>query len=90
MSIANLPSPDKEKVLKTIKEISDSLTRVEAERSLQKEIIENITDTIDIEPRVLRRMAKTYHKNSFKEDVELNREFEESYSVLTGETPESL
>jgi hypothetical protein len=84
MSIANLPSTERKEIVDAFKEWSGSLTRVAAERDLRKAILEKITNKIDIEPKMFRAMAKVYHDQNFEDTVELNREFEETYMLLTG------
>jgi len=52
-----------------MRDISDSLTRAAAERDLQKEIYSKLKDTIGIEPKLARKVAKLYY-NQNKDEVE--------------------
>lgn len=70
---------DKAKLRKAILEINDSLTRVEAERDLQKEILNKLHDELNMEKKIARRMARVYHKANYSAEVEDNRAFEEIY-----------
>ena len=70
---------DKAKLRKAILEINDSLTRVEAERDLQKEILNKLQDELNMEKKIVRRMARVYHKANYSTEVEDNRAFEEIY-----------
>lgn len=74
-----LTTEDKAKLRKAILEINDSLTRVAAERDLQKEIINNTSENLGIEKKIIRRMAKVYYKANFPTEVEENHAFEEMY-----------
>ena len=55
---------DQVKIKKMLSEISDSFTRIEAERDLIKETIEALSDDFDIDKKILRKMARIYHKQN--------------------------
>lgn len=80
-------TPDEKKLIRgAIDEMIDSLTRANAERSLQKEIVARIKEETTITPRVFRRMARVAFKSNFSEEAALNDEFESTYeSVLYSE-----
>lgn len=80
-------TPDEKKLIRgAIDEMIDSLTRADAERSLQKEIVARIKEETTITPRVFRRMARVAFKSNFSEEAALNDEFEHTYeSVLYSE-----
>ena len=80
-------TPDEKKLIRgAIEEMIDSLTRADAERSLQKEIVGRIKEETTITPRVFRRMARVAFKSNFSEEAALNDEFESTYeSVLYSE-----
>jgi hypothetical protein len=77
--MSNLTTQNKDKLRKSITEISDSLTRIAAERDLQKEIIKKISEELTIDKKIIRRMAKVYFNANFAQEVELDEEFEETY-----------
>jgi len=56
---------DQVKIKKMLSEISDSFTRIEAERDLIKETIETLSDDFDIEKKILRKMARIFHKQNY-------------------------
>lgn len=56
---------DQVKIKKMLSEISDSFTRIEAERDLIKETIEALSDDFDIDKKILRKMARIYHKQNY-------------------------
>lgn len=80
---ANNLSPEQRKIVKkAIQELNDSMTRVAAERDLQKETINTLYDNVGIDKKVVRRMAKAYFKSNFDEEIEDNNEFEDSYTLI--------
>lgn len=76
-------SPEDRKVLrKAIMELNDSMTRVGAERDLQKEIIGETFDKLGVDKRMIRRLAKVYFKANFNDEVEENNQFESFYDEV--------
>lgn len=70
---------DKAKVLGCLQEISNSLTRVEAERDLIKEVLQKMQDECEIPKRLGRKLAKTYHKRNYEEEVAEQADFQTIY-----------
>ena len=56
---------DQVKIKKMLSEISNSFTRIEAERDLIKETIEALSEDFDIEKKILRKMARIFHKQNY-------------------------
>ena len=73
---------DKAKVLGCLQEISNSLTRVEAERDLIKEILQKMQDECEIPKKLSRKVAKVYHKRNFEEEVAEQNDFVEVYESV--------
>jgi len=84
----NIPSSlaDRKAILDCIKEISGSMTRIEAERDFISEAIKNICDQKQLSKKALRRMARTYHKQNFTQEIEDHQEFEALYETITNTT----
>lgn len=76
----------KKQIKDALVEVSNALTRAEAERDLINNIIDNVCDGNQIDKKVFRKLARTYHKQNFREEVEENRTFEEFYENVV-ETP---
>lgn len=74
---------DKLKLLGALKDISASMTRMEAERDLLKEIKKDICDDLQLNRKVLNKLARTYHKGNFSEEQELHKNFEDLYETVT-------
>lgn len=84
-SIINNPE-ERVAIFNAIKEISNSFIRSDAEKSLVLSIITEMSEKYNIEKKVLRKMAKTYYKSNFLEEKNAYEEFEDLYTVITGET----
>ena len=69
---------------KALQEMSASMTRVEAERDLIKDIVETVSEDHGIEKKIFRRMAKVYHKRNFTTEVQEHEEFEVMYENVVG------
>jgi hypothetical protein len=74
---------DKLKLIDALKEISACMTRVEAERDLMKTLKNDICDDLELNRKVLNKLARTYHKGNFNEEVEMHKDFEELYETVT-------
>jgi hypothetical protein len=85
-SLDGLTAEDRKVLRKAIEEMNDSLTRVGAERDLQKEIINTAFDNLGVDKRLIRRMSKAYFKANFKDEVEENNQFEDFYTAVIQKT----
>jgi hypothetical protein len=66
-----------------LKEISNSYARIEAERDLVKEILEKMQDEFELPKKLSRKLARTYHKNNYAEEVAQQNDFSEAYETVT-------
>lgn len=73
---------DREKLLKVIKECSNSLTRMEAERDYIKEAVGDASKQFQLPKRLVKRMVKVYHKQNYDEEVAVHGQFEELYETV--------
>ena len=60
---------DKQRMKSAMEEISNSYTRIEAEKDFIKEAIIALEDDIGIPKKYLGKMARMYHKNNVSEVV---------------------
>jgi hypothetical protein len=74
---------DKKKIFEAVREISNSLLRVEAERDLIKEIVKDISDTFQIPRKTVKKIAVTYHKQNLTQVEQEHDEFVELYDKVT-------
>lgn len=85
MTIPSSPA-DRKAIYDALREISNSFTRIEAERDLIKEAINNTCENFNLNKKTFRRMAKVYHKQNFSKEKEEHEEFETLYEVITNTT----
>lgn len=85
MLIQQLSDPVHRKaVYEALREISNSLTRMEAERDLIKDILGTVNDKYELPPKYTRKLAKIYHKQNFMQIKEEQAEVEQLYESITG------
>jgi arsenate reductase-like glutaredoxin family protein len=83
LSVNLLSNPaDRDKLLKVIKECSDSLTRISAEKDLIKESVKEICEQLELPKRLVNRMVKVYHKQNYDEEVTVHEQFETLYETV--------
>lgn len=75
-----------EKLKKGIREMSDVMTMMEAQRETMKNIIDDVYDELKIPKKIIRKIAKTYHKQNFSEQRTENEEFELFYEGISSNT----
>lgn len=68
-----------------LQEISNSLTRIEGEREFIKEAKNEICEKLQLDKKLFNRMVKVHHKQNFANEVQENTEFEDMYSIITGQ-----
>jgi hypothetical protein len=86
MSNIILPSSDSDKlrIKGCMEEISNSYTRMEAERSFIKEAIESLAEDVDIPKKYLSKMARIYHKQNLSEVAGEMEDVEALYEAVIG------
>lgn len=84
MTVSN--PADQEKIRKALSEISDSYTRIAAEKDLIKDIVSEISENFDLPKRTVNKMAKVYYKQNFHEEQQSFEEFEALYEEVVGST----
>ena len=89
MSNVTIPSSpeDRKKIMSAIQEISNSLTRMEAERDLIKDILQDVEDKFEMPKKYTRKVAKIYHKQNFTEVQQEQEELESIYETVTNAKP---
>jgi hypothetical protein len=74
---------DRKGVYDAVVEISNSMTRMEAERDLIRETLKEVKDKYELPPKYTRTLAKIYHKQNFNEVKAESSEVEDLYESLT-------
>ena len=76
---------EKKVIQGALDEMLNSMTRVAAEKDLQKDIVSKIKEETTVTPKVFRKMASVAFKANFAEEVAVHEEFEELYQeVISG------
>ena len=81
---------DRKKIKDALQEISNSMTRIESERDLIKEIKADLSEEFkdQLSKKQIARMARVYHKQNFQEEVAQHEQFEMLYEEITGQKSE--
>ena len=79
ISIDQLSAEAKAQVKAAVLTIADSMTRVEAERDVMKTTVDDLSDELGIDKRLVRKIAKVYFKNNYAAEKESFASFEEFY-----------
>lgn len=75
---------DKEKLEATIKELSNSMTRIDAERDYQKEAIAKVADETGVDKKIVKQLASIYHRQTFTQVQTEREEIADLYESLFG------
>jgi hypothetical protein len=83
MSISN--PVDRKRIKDALQEISNCMTRIEAERDLIKYLKEICFEEFktSLSKKQIARMARVFHKQNFQEEVASHEEFESLYEEIT-------
>ena len=78
-----LSSPVDRKALQDmITELSNSMTRVDAEKDLQKDILARAQEELEIKKTLVSKLATIYHKQTFDKVVTEKEELEQLYESI--------
>jgi hypothetical protein len=84
MSNVVIPSDDetKKRIRGALEEISNSMTRMGAERDLIKNILQDVEDDTQVPKKYLRKMANIFHKQNLNEVKTENDDVETLYETV--------
>ncbi|MHB8123861.1 MAG: hypothetical protein ACYDG4_17195 [Desulfuromonadaceae bacterium] len=74
----------REKVRNAMDEMSASMTRIEAERDLLKEIVKKLNEDHELSKKALNKIAKVYHRQSYSKELEEMDDFSTMYETILG------
>lgn len=76
---------DKKALRGYLDEMSASMFRAAGERDFQKEATKDAAEKFEMKPKVLKKLARVYHKQNFSEEMAEASEFQKLYeeTVLT-------
>jgi Zn-dependent M32 family carboxypeptidase len=75
---------DRKKFKDAIQEISNSMTRKEAESDLIREVVKELNSEFQLPKKIINKIAKTYHRQNFTQEIQENEDFETLYEEVTG------
>jgi predicted translin family RNA/ssDNA-binding protein len=78
---------DREALLNGIKEMSNSMTRVDAEKDFQKDVIDKLNDELDLDKKYIRKLAAIYHKQNYTTVQQEYDEVQALYEAITSSNP---
>lgn len=81
-------SADRLAIQKALQEISASLTRIDAEKDLIKDILDTVEDKQSIPKKYMRKIARIYHKQNFNEVQQEQSDVETLYETVTSVSKE--
>lgn len=73
---------DRKKLYDAIKECSNSMTRIAAEKDLIKEAVKHVCEELKLPKRLVNRLVKVYHKQNYDEEVATHEQFEQLYETI--------
>ena len=73
---------DRKKLKDVLTEVSNSMIRIKSEREFIKESIEEAAEKFQMNKKILRKMAKVYHNNSFTDEIMEMEEFQTLYESI--------
>jgi hypothetical protein len=73
---------DRKKLKDVLTEVSNSMIRIKSEREFIKEAIEEAAEKFQMNKKILRKMAKVYHNNSFTYEIMEMEEFQTLYESI--------
>jgi hypothetical protein len=82
LTINQLSEPDRDKLFKIIKECSDSMTRMDAEKDYVREAIADTSKSMQLPKKLVAKLVKVYHKQNFDEEVAVQEQFETLYETI--------
>jgi predicted site-specific integrase-resolvase len=83
-----LSSPaDRKKLYDAVQELSNSMTRVDAERDFQKEAIKDVAESLNLDKKYVRKIARIFHKNNLNEVKQEHEDVETLYFEMTSTNP---
>jgi hypothetical protein len=75
---------DQEKIRTMLSEISNSYTRISAERDLINETIQALSEDFEIDKKILRKMAQIFHKQNYTQVENEQEELSLLYESIVG------
>lgn len=78
----NWTPTQKQAIKNCLQEISNSLTRMEAERENIKEIVNRMATEFEMNKRISRKLARIFHKRNIEEERAEQEEINSTYEAV--------
>ena len=83
VSVYQISNPaDRDKLLKVIRDCSDSMARAQGEKEYIREAITDISKQLQLPKKVVAKMVKVYFKQNYDEEVAVQDQFETLYETV--------
>lgn len=79
--VVNNPN-DRKAIMDAMQEYSNSCTRAAAEKDLQKNIVEDLSEKVGIQKKMLLKLATMYYNQNFQQFQQEHEEIEELYESV--------
>ena len=76
---------DLKKIKAALTQISDTMTIIEGHRGVISDDLKSISETYDLPAKFVRKMARAYHTQTFKKEVQEMEDFQVLYEQVMGE-----
>lgn len=73
---------DLKKIDEALQQISDSMTRIDAEREHIKDVVDAVHENHDLPKKLVRQLAKVWHMRNYAEEVTQQEDFQVAYEAL--------
>lgn len=73
---------DRKKFNDALQEISNSKTRISAERDLIKDIVDDLSEQFELPKKTINKLANIYHKQSFSKEEQEFDELQTLYETI--------
>jgi hypothetical protein len=76
---------DRAAIKAVMRDISDAMTMIEAKREFIKEELKALAEKYEMPVKLLRKMARAYHRQTFEKEKQEMEDFEALYESIIGD-----
>lgn len=73
---------DRKKFNGALQELSNSMTRISAEKDLMRDIVKDLSDNFQIPKKTVSKLARIYHKQNFSQEAQEFDDLETLYEEV--------
>jgi hypothetical protein len=83
VSVNQISNPaDREKLLKVIREVSDSMARAQVNKNISVKQLRISVKQLQLPKKIVAKMVKVYFKQNYDEEVAVHDQFETLYETI--------